>query len=186
MTKPRTLILLLMLGLAGCVPSLHPLYTPQTLVYDPAVVGTWQQEDSRWVFEGNADDKSYVLTIVEKEGPQSKLTAHLVEIDGHRFFDFYPADDAELEAGQWLKFHIIPVHLFFRVDKTDTTFRLAAMNPDEIGKMLEKKPDWIKHERIEDGRVVLTDTPEHLQRFVLEGLQAEDFFGDPVELTPAK
>lgn len=186
MNKSRNLILLLMLGLAGCVPSLHSLYTPQTLVYDPTIAGTWRQDQERWVFEGNADEKSYVLTIHDKEGTQSKLTAHLIETGGHRFFDFYPADDTELEAGQWLKFHIIPVHLFFSVEKTEDTFRLAAMNPDEIGKLLEKKPERIKHERVKDGRVVLTDTPENLQKFVVEGLTIEDFFGEPVELTPVK
>lgn len=169
---------------AGCVPSLHPLYTSKTLVYDPSLAGTWQQDDERWEFVGDPNDRSYHLTITEKNNKQSKLYVHLVEFDGHRFFDFYPAEDARLEGGDWLKISVIPVHLFLKVEKSGQTLELAAMNPDEVEKLLTEKPELIKHEFIEDGRVVLTDTPENLQAFLLKGLKTEGFFGKPFELTP--
>jgi hypothetical protein len=180
----KRLTLLFVLCLAGCVPSLHQLYTANTLVYDPAIAGNWQHDDERWQFVGDPNDKSYELTIVDKEGKPSQLVAHLVKIDDHRFFDFYPAEDAQLEAGDWLKFHLLPVHLFFSVEKKQDALFLAAMNPDEIRKMLQEKPNWIKHEVVEDDRVVLTDSPENLQKFLLEGLKTDDFFGEPFELTP--
>ena len=110
----KSVTLLFILCLAGCVPSLHRLYTAETLVYDPAIARTWQHEEERWEFAGDPNEKSYELTIFEKEGRSSKLIAHLIEVDGKRFFDFYPSDDAELEGGEWLKFHVIPVHLFFK------------------------------------------------------------------------
>ncbi len=181
--------ILLVLGvvfIAGCVPSLHELYTKKTLVYDDGLVGKFQEDEQVWEFVGDAEHKSYAITITEEEDKKSKLTGHLVEAGGVRFFDFYPAKDAELEGGDWLKFHIIPVHLFFKVDKTAGGFSLAAVNPDKVDKLLKEKPAMVKHERVEDGRVVLTDTPENLQKFLLEGVKIEDFFGDPVELTPVK
>ncbi|HOK95301.1 MAG TPA: hypothetical protein PK052_08995 [Anaerohalosphaeraceae bacterium] len=172
--------------LAGCVPSLHQLWTDKTLIFDDTIAGTYKQDESTWVFVGNPQEKSYTLTISEKEGRQSKLIARLVEVSGKRFFDFYPATDAELEAGEWLKLHILPVHLFFKVEKTAESFKLAAMNPDEVGKLLKEKPQLIKHEVVEDDRVVLTDRAENLQKFLLEGLAVEKFFGDPMELCPVK
>ena len=186
MTIRKSITILFILCLAGCVPSLHQLYTSNTLVYDPTIVGTWQQEEERWQFVGNPDDKSYELTVTEKNGKQSKLKVHLVEVDGQRFFDFYLADDPEIEAGDWTKFHLLAVHLFFKVQKTENIFKVAAMEPDDIEKMLKEKPEWVKHEIVKDDRVVLTDTPENLQKFLLEGLKTEGFFGDPTELTPFK
>lgn len=186
MTLRRSMAILFILCVAGCVPSLHQLYTSKTVIYDPTLAGTWQQDDERWEFIGDPNDRSYHLTITEKENKPSKLFVHLVEVDGYRFFDFYPAEDAELEGGDWLKFSVIPVHLFLRVEKSGQTLELAAMNPDETEKLLAQKPKLVKHELIEDGRVVLTDTPEKLQAFLLEGIKTEGFFGKPFELTPAK
>ena len=31
----------LLVLVAGCVPSLQPLYTPDTIAFDPALVGAW-------------------------------------------------------------------------------------------------------------------------------------------------
>lgn len=172
----------LLLGVAGCVPSLHELWTEKTQVYDDTIAGTYQQDDAVWTFAGDPNDKSWTLTIDEKEGKQSKLIAHLVQVGGQRFFDFYPAGDAQIETGEWVKFHLVPAHLFFKVDKTAESFKIAPMNPEEVGKLLKEKPQLVKHEVIKDNRVVLTDTPENLQKFLLEGLMVKDFFGDPGEL----
>ena len=38
-----TVALGLVVLLAGCFPSLHPLYTEEDLVYDSALVGTWTE-----------------------------------------------------------------------------------------------------------------------------------------------
>lgn len=181
------LVALSIIVIAGCVPSLHQLYTDKTLVFDDTVVGTFNEKDGKsvWKFVGDAENKSYAVTINESENKQSKLTGHLVKAGDSLFFDFYPSDDAELEGGDWVKFHVIPVHLFFKVDKTAGGLSLAAMNPDAIDKLLKEKPDLIKHERVEDDRVVLTDSPEKLQTFLLEGLKVKDFFGEPMELTRA-
>jgi hypothetical protein len=175
----KSMICLCILCVAGCVPSLHQLYTDKTLVYEPAIVGTWQHDEERWEFVGDPNDRSYELTIFEKEDKQSKLKTHFVEFSGQRFFDFYPSDDAELEGGEWLKFHVIGVHLFFKVQLRDSKLMAAAMNPDTVEKLLKEKPGLVEHEVLEeDGRIVLTDAPENLQKFLLEGVKIKDFFGD--------
>lgn len=176
------LTLLLMLVIGGCVPSLHQLWTKETLVYDDAIKGKYQESDNVWEFAGDPQQKSYALTIHEKDDKVSKLTAHLIEVQGQRFLDMSPSDDAELEGGDWLKFHFVPAHLFLHVSATEPNLVLAAMNPDEIGKLLKQQPERIKHEIIKDDRVVLTDSPEHLQKFLLAGLKIEGFFGEPQEL----
>jgi hypothetical protein len=174
------------LVVGGCVPSLHSIVTEKTLIYDPSLPGSYQTEDTCWTITGDPNDKSYSIVIKEKEDKQSLLTAQLVEIQGHRFLDFYPSDEAELNTGDWFNAHILAVHVFWKLDKTEQGFSIFCMNPDTIKEVLEAKPQLVKHEVVEEDRVVLTDTPENLQKFLLAGLTIEKFYGDAVELKPVK
>lgn len=186
MKSKISITLITFLILAGCVPSLHQLWTKETLVYDDAIAGKYVEGENVWEFVGDAAKKTYALTIHEKDDKISKLEAHLVAVGGQRFFDFYPAEDAQLECGDWLKFHVVPAHLFFYVTQTHPNLIIAAMNPDEVKDLLEEKPDMVKHEMIKDDRVVLTDTPENMQKFLLAGLKIEGFFGEPEGLEPIR
>ncbi len=183
MKTTRFLFILPLLVSVGCVPSLHELYTDQTLVFDLTLAGQWRQRDDDylWEFVPDVEAKSYAVTITEKGKLQSKLTAHLVEIDSQWFFDFYPADDAQIEAGDWLKMHLVAAHLFFRVERDGTAMRLATLNPDIIDTLLKDDPERIRHERLGD-RIVLTDKPERLQAFLAEGLKTKQFYTDPITL----
>ena len=164
--------------ISGCVPSLHQLWTDKTLVYDEAFVGKFQHDKEVWEFTGDPDNKSYKLVITKGKDEESKLSAHLVNVDGQLFFDFYP--DGDIEAGDYTKMHLIGVHLFWKAEKTENGFVLAAMDPEEVGKLLKEKPELIKHERIEDDRVVLTDTPENLQKFLIVAPKLnKKVFGEP-------
>ncbi|MEN8128042.1 MAG: hypothetical protein ABFR90_09600 [Planctomycetota bacterium] len=182
--KIRSCIALsLVLIISGCVPSLHQLWTKETLVYDEAFVGSFKEGDNVWQFTGDPNDTSYELVIAEKEGKKSQLDAHLVDVQGQLFFDFYPSDDAEIECGDWLKFHLVRAHLFLKVEKTKDAFSLAVMDSEEVGKLLQENPKLVKHEFIEDSPLVLTDTPENLQKFLIEAPKLNDkVFGDPMDL----
>lgn len=182
MKKTRYGASLMLLVLMGCVPSIHELYTEETLIFDPAIAGKWQQEDGTvWEFVPDEKTKSYQLTIHEEEDQKSKLVAHLVDLDGARFFDFYPAEDADIEAGDWVKFHLIPGHLFVRVEQTEPNLVLAVMNLETVGKLLAEKPKMVKHERRDDA-VILTDSSKNLQAFITAGIEIEKFFTDPITL----
>ncbi len=50
--------------LAGCVPSLHPLYTDKDTVFELALLGKWSEKDSKatWTFtKGNKKQYNLVL-----------------------------------------------------------------------------------------------------------------------------
>lgn len=186
MTLRKTFTVLFVLLVAGCVPSLHQLYTDKTLVYDPEIVGKYGESKNLWEFVGDPNDKSYDLTIFDNSNKKSKLKVHLVEFGGHRFFDFYPSGDAELEGGDWLVMHIIPVHVFYKVEQRESDLMIAAIDFDEIEKLLKEKPALVKYEVLENNRLVLTDTPENLQKFLLEGMKIKGFFGDAEKLERVK
>jgi hypothetical protein len=173
--------------IVGCVPSLHQLWTEKTLVYDEAISGFYKEGKNVWEFIGDPSDKSYALIITDEDRKKSHLEAHLIKADGQLFLDLYPSDAAEVECGDWLKFHLITVHLFFKVELTDEMFALAAMNPDEVSKLLKEKPELVKHEIIKDRdrNILLTDAPENLQKFLLAAPKLnEKIFDNFEELVP--
>jgi hypothetical protein len=176
MKKITFLVLAAILILFGCVPSLHELYTEEILIFDPNLAGKWQaSENETWEFVPDAQKKSYGLLINEEKDKKSELTAHLVNIKGQRFLDLYPE---EPQTGVWQNMCLVPAHLFLHVQRTEPNLVVVMMDPDGIKDLLEEKPEMIKHERTKD-RLVLTDTTEHLQDFVIAGLTIEKFYGDP-------
>ena len=68
----------------------------------------------------------------------------------------------------------------FKIEKTETAFTLAVMNPEEVGKLLQEKPELVKHEFIDDSPLILTDTPENLQKFLITAPKLnKKVFGEP-------
>ncbi len=185
-TTKQVLSILWILILAGCVPSLHELYTPETLVFDPSLIGCWETSGGdQWYFIRHAEKDTYHLVIMEKEDKRSALLAHLADLDGQRYLDLYPDGDAELCTGDWYKFHLLGVHTFLRVEQTDPNLVLAVMQPDAVEELLEKKPTLIKHEVVDD-RVVLTGSPYQLQAFLKNPEVPRQLFSDPTHLTPCR
>jgi hypothetical protein len=171
--------------LVGCVPSLHELYTTETLVYDPDLVGTWVDKDATWTFEGDPNNKSYTLLIVEQDEKRGKLEnrmeVRMVELDGGDYLDVFPDKEVKLNVGNWFSTSLLRAHIFMKLQIKANSITLAIMNPDVVEKMIEKNPSIIKHEKTED-RVVLTASPKELQEFIKKNAATKDFFGESEEM----
>ena len=169
---------------SGCVPSLHSIVTEETARYDPNLAGTYRQEDMIWVLEANAATRSYTLRIEEGEegeGKTSILNARLAQLNGQLFLELSPQ---KAEVGDWVKIHLVPAYTFWKFERTERGFLLAAVNPETVTELLENRPDLVKHENTENG-ILFTDSAEGLQKFLLLGLNVENFYGQPQELTRA-
>lgn len=178
----------LVLVCAGCIRTLHPLYTRDDVTFDPAIVGTWKPPEEegkeRWVFR-KGGPKHYGVTQIDNEGNKGKLEARLVELDGHRFLDFYPEKPQEEENNFYL-LHLQPVHTFVKVVGTGETLRLAPMDPRWLQNYLEEHPDALEYQEVEKGPPLLTASTKQLQKFVLKHADDEDAWGSVVELVPVK
>ena len=86
----KTLGLILVISAMGCVPSLHQLYTDETIIFDEALVGIWKDNDSSWQFE-KGTNKGYKLTMTDDEGKTGIFETHLVEIGDYCYLDLYPS-----------------------------------------------------------------------------------------------
>ena len=169
----------LALLLAGCVPSLHPLYTEEDLVYDSALVGTWIEAEGEdtWTFL-KLGDAAYDLIYTEERVP-ARFEAHLVQVGEFLFLDTYPGEP-DIKNDFYL-IHIIPAHIFLRIEIEGDVLRYAMLDLDWLKKMISEKNVDIEHEEMEGG-ILLTARPKELQAFLAEYAEDEKAFPDPQEL----
>lgn len=170
----------LAISLAGCVPSVYPLYTAKDLVFDPALIGAWQEddEDDSWTFT-KLDDTSYRLVV--KEGDKTApFDAHLVRLGAYRFLDMSPHEDG-LPKGQvpdLYRMSLIAGHMFLKVSQIEPALQMAFLDPDWLDKRLSARPAEIAHIRPGDNNVVLTAPTPDLQRFVSQHAGDKGAFGE--------
>jgi hypothetical protein len=183
------IVLLFGLILAGCVPSWNPLYTEKDVVFDTALVETWTPADAkpesgeRWVFT-KAGEKLYRLQQTDEAGRKATFDVRLVKLKERRFLDLYltQVNDDDLKLNDLARFSLAPAHLILKVEQIEPALKIAVMNPEWMKEFLKKHPDAIAHRLVLDGSVVLTASTSELQKFVLEHVDDNDFFADPIEL----
>ena len=175
---PMTLAFTLLVA-AGCVPSLNPLYTEKDLVFEPALVGVWTENDEAkdtWAFEKQGEN-GYRL-IYTNDGKTGEFEARLLKLGGTLFLDFYP-DEAglkDLTRNDFYKSHLVPAHSFAKVMQIEPTLQMALLDPDWVKKLLEKNPGAIAHGQVAEDRIVLTAPTKELQKFVVQ--YAKEAFGE--------
>lgn len=173
-------LLLFSFFLFGCLPSLHPLYTDDTLVFDEQLIGKWYGDDGGlWTFS-KSGEKEYELRIAGEEGKQELLAVHLAAIGSHRYLDLFPGEEPKekLFPYTWM-----PVHVFMQVELSDPNLHLEWV---VLGKLIEKDPNALKHEIIPETNEELVDygeypflitaPPEDIQRVIMQ--HAEEIVED--------
>ena len=183
MNGKKILVFVLGVLLAGCVPSLHPLYTPKDVVYDPKLVGVWADPNSNdsgtWEFRP-AEPNSYTMVFTDKDKKIGSFGVHLVKLDNTLFLDVFP-NDPNMPQNGYYQLHLLPVHTFMKVDQIEPRLKLRFMDVDKFTKRLEKNPALLKHEIIQQGadkKVVLTASTKELQEFMRKHANDEGVFGD--------
>jgi len=187
MKTKKFLFYLLAVILGGCIPSLNSLFTENELIFEEKLLGTWAEDDSRetWQFKRGSDDpneKFYEMSYTNSDG-EGLFFAGLGKINDMMFLNIFPHEPELDKTNDFYKFHILRVNTFIKIEQIEPTLKMAVMNPDTIKEMLEKDPNIIKHEIIEDGdRILLTASTQQLQQFMKEHANDEGLFGDPSEL----
>ncbi len=162
--------------LGGCVPSLHPLYTDKDVVFEEKLLGSWQDDDTVWAFNRSSKPNCYDLTVTA-DGNDGRFVANLVRLNGTLFLDLYPGP-VQIKANDFYKAHLLAAHTFLKVEQLDPNLSLRMMDAEKLEKLVQAKPDVIKHE-IVDERVILTASTVHLQDFVKKYQNDPNVFGEP-------
>lgn len=193
---PFTLMALLAAGLLGCVPSLDPLYTADTLREDDRILGAWRQ-----VLEGEDDEEqgtvwtvvktstnAYRLTVVPDEydersfggeAPRAPDPAdfelRLVKLGDRLFADVMPAR-APVRNDMY-QYHLLRTHTAWLISIADGRISMAGIDPDWLEPRLERGEIEIAHAMVDDEVVFTAATPQ-LQH--LYGGLPEEAFSDPL------
>lgn len=159
----------------GCVvPTLHPLFTEDDLVFDAQMIGPWAEDDETlWVFE-KSSKPSYRLVIADNT-EMSLFDAHLLQLGSHRFLDLYPRTGSLDETFHGS--HLLPVHTFYKVSFEGDSLQLVPMALDWLEEMIEAGSIQVAHAWPE-GDLLLTASTRELQELVL--LFADDPAAFPV------
>ena len=168
-----------LLLLSGCiVRSMHPLYTDENAIFDARLLGQWTEENSKEIWEfSKQDEQRYKCVVYEDEGEQSILEAHLLEIKGKMFLDFFPTE-SDWQEGVFYQLHILPVHSFAYVKQIEPTLQISFPSSDWLQELLEKNPDAIRHEKLGEDDIILSASTEALQTFWLAHLDTEGAFAE--------
>lgn len=172
---PLLLLLLLTAGVGGCVRSMHPIYTEQTLTYDAALLGTWVDEkgDTRLEISASSGNdepdaiKSYQVVHTDKDQKRTPLVAHLARVGELLVADLTIADEQGLPDSDFYRAHLFPLHTFWIVRRdAKQTMAVRTLDHDWMKAFVEKHPAAIAHYKSSDD-VILTAPPEALQKFLL-------------------
>lgn len=176
--------LALIILVQSCIPSLHPLYTEDTLVFETALLGKWSDDEDTYVFE-KLKDKTYLFTYLQ--GPeQQQYEVHMVKLGADHYLDFYsyrkeglfPDADAVLAP-------TIRTHSFAKVKWDDNTLQISHFSELEwLEDLFDQRKIRIKHERIDD-EIVLTAGPRELQKFFLKYANDPNIFTETISLKRA-
>lgn len=167
--------------LAGCIPSLHPVFTEKDRVFAPALLGTWAADGAKesWTFSAH-DPWSYRLVHVDDKERRGIFTAHLVKIGAATFLDLQPAEPGSGTTA-FYNFHLLPAHTFFLVHQIEPRLRVSAMSADWLKQHLKRNPGAIRHEVVDD-QIVITAPTEALQAFLAKHAATPDAFAKPTEV----
>jgi hypothetical protein len=194
------------LSSAGCLTSLHPWFTEKDLVFEPALVGTWQdaaEADVTWTFE-RQNDTTYTLIdtrneneprrdqkATDKKMVSTRLTARLMRMGDARFLDISAGDD--WTDSSWLQLLLVNSHGLAKVSLDGDTLRVAFLDTDRLEGMLRDKRVVLSHDVVDASggaddpptrvnsqsrRVLLTATTPELQAFLATYARDAAAFGD--------
>ena len=124
MSRVLALAVAALFSQACLVVSVNPAHTRDTLVWEPALLGTWENpEDRSSVVFQQAEWQSYRVGYVHpiEEG---QLTGYLTRIGDDLYLDVMPARGED--RGSFL----LPLHVTFRLTLKDDRLELATLSYD--------------------------------------------------------
>ncbi|MBA4311983.1 MAG: hypothetical protein C0417_05075 [Chlorobiaceae bacterium] len=196
MKKSLVIASIVLFAISGCVRSLYPLFTEDDIVFNPALIGTWIETNSKnmWTFEKKGESE-YTLYHYEAEydigggkkvvGDTASFIAQTGILGQYNFLDIFPGKPETKIKNSFYNFHLFPLHTISKIWLTGDTLRLSMLDNDWLQRMVDNNAFKISHARIND-QIVLTASTEELQQFVLKHAENARAFPNPVILHKAK
>jgi hypothetical protein len=162
---------------AAClVVSLHPVYDPETIAFDPALVGTWlSDEDGVTLTIDRGEWHSYHLTLLDHDKP-TRLSARQTRVGSLQLLDVTPLDGSDTLPLQ------LPVHGIYRFEIEADTLTLATLDYDRLYTMATNGTGPAGVVVDDRKNVVFTGSTPEVRRWLLEHAGDEGLFAAPVTM----
>jgi hypothetical protein len=174
------------------VYSLFPIYTDDTLVYFPELLGRWEMEGGEdyikfstkpkafdWFSNEEAKDESedstiekdYLVEIMDGEELMA-FVGHIAKIGDDLFLDLYPDDP--YSNGSTLS-NVFPVHTFVKLKFSGKQLYMTPFDLQKLNKLFESNLIRLRHENV-DGMILITAQPKEIQKFIDRYSEDESVF----------
>jgi hypothetical protein len=179
--------------IAGCaVRSVYPLFEYKDIVPNPAIIGTWNVEESKdtYIFR-QSGDKQYELLYFEEEyntisrghqgaGDTAMFDIQLGKIGDSWFMDVYPEEKTQqLHLRNTIyNHHQLRTHTFAKIQIDGDSMKVAPLESDWVEQLADSGKVPIPYVRTE-GEVLFTASPQELQSFILKYVNEEKAFPHP-------
>jgi hypothetical protein len=173
------LVIVACLALIGCPAySVHPLYTDQDAVVEPALEGTWgtpRASDKEVIVFRKSDNHQYSLSVFHPDTKvKENYTVHLVRLEGQMYMDLIADDqtigDAKLDG----LMGVIPTHVILKVKISGDDLAYSTWADDVLRKQ-STGGAGLDYQMVEGGVLVTTST-DALRRYI--SAHAENEFSE--------
>ena len=159
------LLVAAMITSSGCfdMPSVYPLYTDQTSVAEPRIVGAWQTRDGKdQMFVKLIGDRDYRLTYIDDKGDASLWELRFARLGEISVADMMVVKD---DTG------MIPAHHFLALSFNNAALRVWFLDSSPLREKAGK--EGLAFVRGNKDEVVLTAPPTALTAFLKKNLADE-------------
>lgn len=194
--KPIYLLLILMVTMTGCgIPSVHPLYEAEDLIFDEKLTGTWTHANTTYsVMSVN----ELIEKLSKTDSTDSAIMTEIDEDDIDFFRDFeeqgkgnlyfiqkkgsedgiYIGGLIKLGNNYYLDLYQMyfesegtfkyPVHIFMKISFDDSELKMYMFSDGWLKEQISNRQIRIKHEINDMDEFLLTAPTSELQKFVIK------------------
>ena len=175
-------MLIIIVMVVSCIPSLYPLYRDKDLIFDQRLLGlfntdgdavdgdTWEFDSLDWRLENQSgrewdkfrSGKTYKLIAMEDE-KRAEFAVHLIKLGKNYYLDFFPVKYNIPHI--MLDMQLMPAHIFGKIEFVDNNIVMNWFNGEFLTNMIDSNKVKISHKMLENS-ILLTANTEELQKFV--------------------
>lgn len=170
-------LLAALLSSSCLVVSLQPVYEPDTIAFDPALLGAWvSADDDVTLTVERGEWHSYHLTY-EQRDDRYRLSARMTRIGARLYLDVTPLDGTDLPA------LTLPVHGCVQVELTEEGLSLAELNYEWFE--AKGRTPGLGLPVVIDARrnVVVTSGTAELRQWIAQNAEVDGVFVAPTTFT---
>ena len=175
--RVAAVLLLALVGPACLVVSLHPVYEPETIAFEPALLGEWVADEDPVVltFE-RAEWHSYHVVYADADKTPVRLSVRLTRVADMLLLDLTPLDGADIGLLQ------LPVHAVYRATIEDGTLSLAPLNYDWLFDRVREGTAGLPAAIDARTNVIVTAPTAELRKWIAAHAADDGLFAAPVML----